>query len=315
MFTIISKKNIKYVIGPDLRKYNEIFVVIRSTAQTSLIWKLFKIFFYLSQPNDLNTGFLNETGVSSSNFNTTMGSSVVEQSDVGLPSNLAGGGCDEKSSKEARKYIHTRQLGKMRDEIGAVECFKTRADDPKSINTLMERTLAVGLNSHLKRRKAELKKQTSYEPKSIEDLSPFGDHGSKVSRRLKTLEISAQKVVETEELDVRVVGLAGLDEDDDDCVRAVPVLSGVCDSNNSKAEEEGEDRIKMIDESLERSGNVGGAACEDVGKKSTATEDKGCQTEPLEMGKLIKKKSFPLCCFDKTRSETMTSISKFLNKH
>lgn len=137
--------------------------------------------FYKSPSNDVSTEILNETLVSS-NLNTTIGS-LGEHEALKTVGGSSGGleRLFPHMNKQPRKYVHTRLMSKMRDEINAVEHFKTRADDHKTINALMERALAVGLNSHLKRRKAELKKQTSYEPKSIEDLSPFGDHGSKVT--------------------------------------------------------------------------------------------------------------------------------------
>lgn len=233
------------------------------------------------------------------------------------------------SSSTGKKYIHTRQLSKMKEEIGALDHFKTRADDVKTINALMERALAVGLNSHLRRRKAELKKQTSYEPKSIEDLTSFGDYSATVTRGLRTLEISAREMSPrptADHADAQVVGSAGAtagsqhQQQPQQHERVVPepvsatIVSCVSTATRVVA---GNEEIRMIDESSGNgNGEIGGGGSGGQEGASKSTQDKGCQTEPIDSNgaKLTKKKSFPLCCFDKTRSETMSSINKFLNK-
>lgn len=126
-------------------------------------------------------GFLNET-------NTTLG---TLSSDGGFP-----------EEPRPKKYVSTRQIVKMRENIGGVEYFKTRADNPESISALMDKAISVGLLNNLRRRKAELKKQTCYEAPSMQDLSPFSDPGCKVSGQLKALEISANEPpVDLNELD------------------------------------------------------------------------------------------------------------------
>lgn len=108
---------------------------------------------------------------------------------------------------------------------------------------------------------------------------------------------------------MRVEGLAGLDDED----RVVPeptVSVEVAITDN--------DRIEMIDESVNGgspSNPNGGNDRECGGDGHKILVERGCQTDPKEFikpRKLLKKKSFPLCCFDK--SQTMTSINKLLDK-
>lgn len=62
------------------------------------------------------------------------------------------------SSSGLKSYINERRAIKMKSTVGAVDYYKTSIDDPKSINELMEKALAVGVAYHMKRVKAAREK-------------------------------------------------------------------------------------------------------------------------------------------------------------
>lgn len=194
------------------------------------------------------------------------------------------------SSSGLKSYINERRAIKMKSTVGAVDYFKTSIDDPKSINELMEKALAVGVAYHMKRVKAAREK---------------------LERQKKLTKQKTETATETKTV-------------------AKPTLATVSETHvmtTAKAEFEG--RVtQIIDENMVSSVEVSTTTLSRERSLSprphVPMQDKQCQTSTLDelfnemMVNRDKAKSsrpsFVRRCFSCSRSDTTSSISTTINK-
>ena len=187
------------------------------------------------------------------------------------------------SSSGLKSYINERRAIKMKSTVGAVDYFKTSIDDPKSINELMEKALAVGVTYHMKRVKAareKFERQKKLAKQATETKTVVKPTLATVS---ETRVMTAAKA----EFEGRVTQII-----DENMVSSVEVSTTTLNRERSLSPR------PMQDKQCQTS------TLDELFNEMMANRDKAKSSRP----------SFVRRCFSCSRSETTSSINTTINK-
>lgn len=190
------------------------------------------------------------------------------------------------SSSGLKSYINERRAIKMKSTVGAVDYFKTSIDDPKSINELMEKALAVGVAYHMKRVKTareKFERQKKLAKQAMETKTVTKPTLATVS---ETRVMAAAKA----EFEGRVTQTI-----DENIVSSVEVSTTTLSRERSLSPKP---HVSMQDKQCQT--NTWDELCNEM----MANKDKAKSSRP----------SFVRRCFSCSRSDTTSSISTTINK-